>query len=213
MHVKTLTLNDIEKGQKKLRKRIGEVNALKQNGAQFNDAQTKIVTNNIRDTIRDVFGPNSPEDKAHKNHAIFHGTRNILADEYERQEKFVQGIPQTVILLEGLIDRLEEKKEDLEDSEVVDETNLSEKITSRDIFLVHGHDKELLETVARFLTKLDLDPIILHEKPNKGKTIIEKVEAYSDVKFAVILLTPDDIGSKNEEKPNLKSRARQNVIL
>jgi len=43
--------------------------------------------------------------------------------------------------------------------------------------------------------------------------LIEKIERYSDVAFAVVLLTPDDIGA--EQVPNAKRspRARQNVIL
>jgi predicted nucleotide-binding protein len=58
-----------------------------------------------------------------------------------------------------------------------------------------------------------LEPIILQEQPNAGRTIIEKVERYAEVAFAVVLLTPDDIGGKNSEPQELKPRARQNVIL
>jgi hypothetical protein len=65
---------------------------------------------------------------------------------------------------------------------------------STKIFIVHGHDGEARETVARYLDSLGFDPIILHEQANKGRTIIEKVEANSDVGFAVVLLTPDDEG-------------------
>jgi Predicted nucleotide-binding protein containing TIR-like domain len=71
---------------------------------------------------------------------------------------------------------------------------------SRRVFLVHGHDEGVRETVARFLEKLDLECVILHEQPNKGRTIIEKFEAYSDVSFAVVLLTPDDQGGLITEK-------------
>ena len=42
------------------------------------------------------------------------------------------------------------------------------------------------------LTKLDLEPVVLHEQPNQGRTIIEKFEEYAQVGFAVVLLTPDD---------------------
>ncbi|NTW88534.1 MAG: nucleotide-binding protein, partial [Desulfobulbaceae bacterium] len=58
-----------------------------------------------------------------------------------------------------------------------------------------------------------LEVIILHEQPNVGQTIIEKFERYADVAFAVVLLTPDDIGGKQESEPVLKPRARQNVIF
>lgn len=83
----------------------------------------------------------------------------------------------------------------------------------KNVFIVHGRDNEAKEIVARFIQKLDLNPIILHEKPNSGKTIIEKFERFSDVAYAVVLLTPDDLGSLNDTKKKSSSRARQNVIL
>jgi Predicted nucleotide-binding protein containing TIR-like domain len=83
---------------------------------------------------------------------------------------------------------------------------------SKKVFIVHGHDGEARETVARFLANIHLEPIILHEQANLGRTVIEKVEANSDVGFAVVLLTPDDLGrAKNEAE--LEPRARQNVLL
>ena len=83
------------------------------------------------------------------------------------------------------------------------------------VFLVHGHDENVREMVARFLEKLRLTPVILHEQPNKGRTIIEKFIDYSDVAFAVVLLTADDRGaaSSNLTEGGLHPRARQNVIL
>ncbi len=82
----------------------------------------------------------------------------------------------------------------------------------KDVFIVHGHDELLKTDVARTVEKLQLNAIILHEKANEGKTLIEKFEAHSDVGFAIVLLTPDDMGGpvgKTEQQP----RARQNVIL
>lgn len=83
---------------------------------------------------------------------------------------------------------------------------------SRKVFIVHGHDDAARETIARFLGNIGFEPIILHEQANKGRTLIEKFEANSDVGFAVILLTPDDLGGKANETTTQK-RARQNVIL
>lgn len=80
-----------------------------------------------------------------------------------------------------------------------------------DVFIVHGHDEAVLQTVARFVEKLRLNPIILHEQPNRGRTIIEKFEGHSAVGFAVVLLTPDDVGGVDATQ--LRWRARQNVIL
>ncbi|EKN5950107.1 nucleotide-binding protein [Yersinia sp. 22-579] len=82
---------------------------------------------------------------------------------------------------------------------------------SRKVFIVHGHDDGARETVARFLERIGLEAIILHEQANQGRTVIEKVIANSDVGFAVVLLTPDDEGCK---KGGISEpRARQNVLL
>jgi predicted nucleotide-binding protein len=86
------------------------------------------------------------------------------------------------------------------------------ELDSKKVFLVHGRDEAVKFAVARFLEKLGLEPVILHEQPNKGQTVIEKFEANSDVRFAVVLLTPDDEGRATTGK-DLKPRARQNVIL
>lgn len=89
---------------------------------------------------------------------------------------------------------------------------MENKIDKKEVFIVHGHNDTLKLDVARTLEKLKLQPIILHEQSNNGKTIIEKFEKFSDVAFAIILLTADDLGnSKNTE--NLNKRARQNVIF
>ena len=80
------------------------------------------------------------------------------------------------------------------------------------VFIVHGHDDAARETMARFIGLVGLEPIILHERANKGMTIPEKLAAYSKVGFAVVLLTPDDTGRGKAETVD-QPRARQNVIL
>jgi Predicted nucleotide-binding protein containing TIR-like domain len=89
-------------------------------------------------------------------------------------------------------------------------TELSIAVSNK-VFIVHGHDGEARESVARFLEKIGLEAIILHEQANRGRTIIEKVEANGDVGFAVVLLTPDDQGRARGGA--LELRARQNVLL
>jgi predicted nucleotide-binding protein len=81
------------------------------------------------------------------------------------------------------------------------------------VFVVHGHDEAALQAVARFLEQLGLQPIVLREQPDSGRTIIEKFEDYADqVGFAVVLLTPDDIAG-TADAPGSALRARQNVIF
>ena len=80
------------------------------------------------------------------------------------------------------------------------------------VFIVHGHDGELKQSVARASETQGIDAIILTEKANQGKTIIEKFEGYSDVGGVVCLFTADDI-CIDQEDGSEKPRARQNVVF
>ena len=80
------------------------------------------------------------------------------------------------------------------------------------VFIVHGHDEAPREKLARFIEKLGLKPVILHEQANQGMTVIEKLIANGSVGYAIVLLTPDDLGRRRPETEE-KPRARQNVIL
>ena len=82
------------------------------------------------------------------------------------------------------------------------------------VFIVHGHDEAAKLAVAEFVKKLDLERIILDEQANRGQTIIEKFEEHADeAGFAIVLLTPDDVGASKDDTDKRQPRARQNVIL
>lgn len=95
------------------------------------------------------------------------------------------------------------QKEDI-DSELPQPNN-------KNVFIVHGHDLATKQEVARFIEKLNCNPIILDEQIESGsKTIFEKFTSHAEqASYAIVLMTPDDItGNSNPTK-----RARQNVIL
>lgn len=85
----------------------------------------------------------------------------------------------------------------------------------RKVFIVHGRDDHAKHEVSRFIQTVGLEPIILHEQPSAGRTIIEKIEHYSnDADFALVLYTPCDQGRGHHEKhQEPKDRARQNVVF
>lgn len=117
-----------------------------------------------------------------------------------------------IVALDGLIEQL--KTEIKLGAPSATHASSIDSVTSRRIFLVHGQDGQAKHMVARFLEKLDLKPVILDEQPNKGRSILQKFSDYSDVGFAVVLLTGDDIGGPEGTSPtDLKQRARQNVIF
>lgn len=130
-------------------------------------------------------------------------------DQRER-ETWLAGQKQFINLLNTLI----EEANLFDAQKPVKNTKIQSSILTNDVFIVHGHDEAMKQAVARSLQKLDLNPIILHEKPNQGKTIIEKFTEYAKVSFAIVLLSPDDKGfSSKETSEKAKFRARQNVIL
>jgi predicted nucleotide-binding protein len=197
----------------KLRRRIEDINDLDPQAVAFDDARVDTVESNIRETIREIFGERSSEFHDHQHHRIWHGGFNMMDPEGVRQLKFAAGIPQTIVMLEGLISRLEERREDLEPEPPSAARPIAPVSGSRRVFIVHGRDEAAKEAVARFLEKLELDPIVLHEQPNQGRTVIEKFEESADVGFAVVLLTPDDVGRFADGLDEPKPRARQNVIF
>jgi predicted nucleotide-binding protein len=83
---------------------------------------------------------------------------------------------------------------------------------SRDVFVVHGHDA-VRHVVEGIIRKFGLNPIVLVDQPGGGKTIIEQIRDHSDVGFAVVLLTPDDIAYSKEKPEDVRPRPRQNVIF
>jgi predicted nucleotide-binding protein len=87
------------------------------------------------------------------------------------------------------------------------------EIDKSQVFIVHGHDEGAKSKAARFVEKLGFEAIILHEQASSSKTIIEKIEEYSNVGFGIILYTPCDLGGKHILNPELKARARQNVVF
>jgi predicted nucleotide-binding protein len=82
------------------------------------------------------------------------------------------------------------------------------------IFIVHGSDTMRAEAIARTVERATgRDTIILREQPNLGQTLIEKFESNAtQAPYAIIVLTPDDQGSRKGET-DTRPRGRQNVIF
>jgi predicted nucleotide-binding protein len=81
------------------------------------------------------------------------------------------------------------------------------------VFVVHGRDEAALQELARFLEKVGLIAVVLREQPDQGRTVIEKFESCAnEVEFAVVLLTPDDLGGL-ATAGDQAARARQNVVF
>ena len=133
--------------------------------------------------------------------------------DHEFVKAFYDGLDEANGFLESRVNDLSERVEREKNQRSSSSSSVAQS-DSRKIFVVHGHDHGNKETIARFLGKLGLDPVILHEQPNRGKTIIEKFESHAaDVRCAVVILTADDVAYPKEDIEKKELRARQNVVL
>lgn len=85
------------------------------------------------------------------------------------------------------------------------------------VFIVHGDDDALKIELEVFLSRIGIKPIVLHRDVEGGQTIIEKAAANSDVSYAFILLTPDEISYTIDQSDIIdadrKKQTRANVIF
>lgn len=122
-----------------------------------------------------------------------------------------QAIGRTIDVTDDFIEGAVGYKKELIDTQSISQKGKNAEPNS--VFIVHGHDESAQNKAARFVERLGFEAIILHEKASSGRTIIEKIEHYSDTGFAIVLYTPDDVGNVKSEAKNLNVRARQNVIF
>ena len=200
---------EIDLAIRQLTRRIDDLKSLDVAPAMANESgAVEVAISDVKEAIREVFGPNSPEMKEHQYIRLWAGPMLMNMSDAAIVNATEAGRKQVIEILNGLVRRLKEKQEDMGG----EMTTVGKVTDSRKIFLVHGHDQAVTSVVARFLEKLRLQAVILHEQPNEGQTIIEKFERHADVGFAVVLLTPDDVGG-SAPGSDLRPRARQNVIL
>lgn len=174
----------------------------------------EVLENSIASTLQRVFGSDTVEARRYSGASTLYSPVLSFGGHgpslREIQTRVREGIDRSVGVLQGIIRLFEEELEHAGEAAPPAHTPASTPIP-RSAFVVHGHDQAAREAVARFLERIDFEAIILHEQANRGRTVIEKVEAHGNVGFAVVLLTPDDVGAA--QGGELQPRARQNVLL
>jgi predicted nucleotide-binding protein len=168
--------------------------------------------NTTRAILAAAFGPESSNigavNSAGPHHQMyFEGTPQSLIDAHDREN-----LRAAATMLDSCIDQLQILAPPTRLTGRVAGESSQQAVTGRSVFIVHGRDDGKKEAVARFLTTLELEPIILHEQPSQGRTLIEKFEAHANVSFAVIILTGDDKGGPIHAD-SARPRGRQNVVF
>ncbi len=179
-------------------------------GNKFIDNPKKRI-NELQDTAAEAIGILNPILDKFARRECYFGTPSRKVDIF-RESLTINSLVGCSILKDALAE-LKMLQSQLRNQTVETvEMTISEKDTKKTkrVFIVHGQNNEIKNTVTLYLTRLGLEPIILHEQEDNGNTIMEKFIEYSDVDFAISLLTPDDKGILNDKKTH---RARQNIIF
>lgn len=164
----------------------------------FHLLKVSFLDSGFADEFMRVFGSNTPTSQAPE----------------KRSDAIAEDVVDACAKLELVVELLDLMEQQTNQDSVSPPAEVMQrKGPGKDVFIVHGSDEAAKESVARYVEKLGLNAIILHEQPNRGRAIIEKLEQSAEVAFAVVLLTPDDIGRKKGESGEDRPRARQNVIL
>lgn len=214
-----LTVDQMRKGIARLERVVSEIEAFDATKLIKRwTPEQKALEATIAGTLTSVFGHDTVEYRRYSRATkLDHGSVLMSLgggprdNSHEARQYVAEGKVEAVQILRSAINWLHDEIADDAETAPAEESARAAAAPSRNIFIVHGHDEAARQTVARFIERIGLEAIILSEQANQGRTVIEKIEAHGDVGFAVVLLTPDDVGGKGAD--SLRPRARQNVLL
>lgn len=182
------------------------------------DPPVAALEKSIESTVADIFGPGTHQYRQLQPAMHFDDTTYVMSvmghggtTAHDIRQGVDRGRHRAAALLDQAAASLEEELEFADDSANSDVVTPKSAPQGIEVFVVHGRDEAAKDKVQLFLERAGLKAIVLHQQPNAGRTIIEKFEDHGGaVRFAVVLLTPDDVGGI--ARGPMEPRARQNVI-
>ena len=167
------SVDEIDRAISKLERRVSEVEELNIEAAVFEDSgDDDVVESNVRETIREVFGNNSPEFREHQFISVWAGAMWMGMSKQEIADGKKRGQRQVATVLQGLIARLSEKKEEFESDDAAgpltyfERLNLHPRVSAvaNDLYLDHYYfeavfaaSKALVNMVKEKSGRHDLD--------------------------------------------------------
>ncbi|MBY2925955.1 nucleotide-binding protein [Rhizobium leguminosarum] len=213
-----LNPEQMRSGISRIQKRIADLEAFDLNSiVESHSPAVRALETSIEATLSGVFGHGTIEYNRYKSSAHLDFYVLILGGNSTPASKIrsevAKNVASSLATLKQAVRDLEEEIEHAAPAIAQATVAVASVGSSSKVFLVHGRDNESKNEVARFLEKIGLEVIILHERPNLGRHLLTKFqEEAGDVGFAVILITPDDEGGLAGAAV-LEPRARQNVIF
>ncbi len=195
----------MSKETEKLQEIINEIKNLVNHHVNDSTPSFKAWHNRAERFLIKLYGNDSLEVKKFRETPFTLTVYGLDTDEREFADACCNDLISTKLIFQDYLKELEE-------NEVKEMPSITLPREFGKVFIVHGHNAEMKEAVARLIERQGIEAIILNEQANKGKTIIEKIEDYSDVAGAICLFSPDDEGKALRDK-EVKKRARQNVVF
>jgi predicted nucleotide-binding protein len=216
---KQLSLDEMQAGINRLTQRLKDINAFDVNAmTQGYPPELTALSASIERALSKTFGKGTEDYNRFLPATKLAWTPiAVSADRPTPLYQYQNGVKNNIARSNALLNEaIRSLTEDIGDSEarmlIVSPSSTDKKEPSRRVFIVHGHDEGARESVARFIEQIGMEAVILHERPNKGRTIITKFrDETKDVGFAIVLMTPDDHGGKIGL--SAQPRARQNVVF
>lgn len=150
---------EVDAAIQKLQRRIKEVEGVDVVAAVTEyTGQDDVVRSNIRNSILEIFGENSPEYREHQHFQLWAGPMAIGMDQHEIIEGTRLGCREAITKLSGMISRLQERRSEMTagvsaaPTTYFDRLNLHPRIldVSRDLFM-DGHPWEAVFASAKTL--------------------------------------------------------------
>lgn len=156
----------------------------------------------LRTNVSEIEGENL--DKKRKGSFIMGAQLENLSDEVDMYRAYI------VSLAEDIKNHPEEIKVTKLDEVNMKSQKAAEIPSTKTVFIIHGHDEvNLLRLKELLRERWHLEPLVLMNEPDTGRTLIEKFEQEAQrASFAVALLSADDeIKNSNEDyfqpRPNV----------
>lgn len=207
------TPESLKLGIARLTRTLESMKAFDSNSVNENDlGAVTALTAQIERAVEKTFGEGTADALRFRQAGSIHGFRSMYQEPHDFARHVQEDLDRGIALITQAIAELEN---DLAEHDSVSAgavvSNPQPAPFQNKIFIVHGRPEGPKQSVARFLESLGIEAIILHEQPSQSRSVIEKIEAFGDVDFAIVLMTPDDIGGL-ANAPQL-SRPRQNVLF
>jgi predicted nucleotide-binding protein len=207
-----LSIEQMKSGIARIEQRIAEIEAFNVNAFdQDIGAPADVLRIKVNSTLQDILGCDSRDYEDYELKSFYPVVES--PDIGRTRSRYKDKLDNAILKLKALKEVLEERLAHAVPSQEHSSPQPSQTPNTGKVFIVHGHDHGVKDSVARFITNLGFEPVILHEQPNEGRTVIDKFEDHAEADFAIVLFTPDDIGYPAKHPENIKPRARQNVVL